>query len=412
VYLLFVIQKVSVKKITVAPSLQAAVDLSTLSANLRRLRISKGKTQATIAEAAGISRVGYRNVEAGSVVPRADTLVAIANALAVGVDDLLTPVRTLQAVRFRAQKRMTTRDQVLVDVARRLGDYNELESLIGAAPPFRFGKAQKELAGLQPGDGRAERAAAFAREAVQLGRDDLIRDPCGLLEDNGVKVLTPSIASEGFFGLSVHQADGGPAVIVNVWDRISVERWIFTAAHELGHLLLHANAFDVGRSDEVKSEEREADAFASKFLMPDHLFEKEWSEACGLDLVERVFKVKRIFRVSYRTVLYRVASKSPRPRDVWIRFQVEYRKRSGHTLGGSDEPQRLSAAEFRGRPPAHGADEPERLLGVDFVKDRLSRLVRRAIEQNAISIGRAGEILRISPDEMRDRATSWRIAGA
>lgn len=45
--------------------------------------------------------------------------------------------------------------------------------------------------------------------------------------------------SDDFFGLSIGPADGGPAVVVNVWDGISVERWIFTAAHELGHLVLH-----------------------------------------------------------------------------------------------------------------------------------------------------------------------------
>jgi len=57
-------------------------------------------------------------------------------------------------------------------------------------------------------------------------------DVCELLEDNGVKVYPLCIANDEFFGLSVAKDDGGPAVVVNVWERISVERWIFTAAHD------------------------------------------------------------------------------------------------------------------------------------------------------------------------------------
>jgi hypothetical protein len=43
------------------------------------------------------------------------------------------------------------------------------------------------------------------------------------------------------------QSDGGPAVVVNVWGRLSVERWIFTAAHELGHLMIVEAAATRGR---------------------------------------------------------------------------------------------------------------------------------------------------------------------
>lgn len=57
--------------------------------------------------------------------------------------------------------------------------------------------------------------------------------------------------------------------MVNTWERSSVERWIFTAAHELGHLLLHFEDYGQGIKEEDKAHEREADAFAAEFLMPD-----------------------------------------------------------------------------------------------------------------------------------------------
>lgn len=66
-------------------------------------------------------------------------------------------------------------------------------------------------------------------------------------------------------------------MVVNVWDRVSVERWIFTAAHELGHLLLHLTSYQVDESTEDKGQEVEANTFASHLLMPEETFRKEWA---------------------------------------------------------------------------------------------------------------------------------------
>ena len=66
------------------------------------------------------------------------------------------------------------------------------------------------------------------------------------------------------------------------WERISVERWIFSAAHELGHLLLHPMSYDSSKHDEPRAEEKEADTFASYFLMPEMSFKKESSSLARL----------------------------------------------------------------------------------------------------------------------------------
>src|SRR5262249_20937889 len=155
-------------------------------------------------------------------------------------------------------KKMTTREDVLVRIARWLDDYSELEELLDEHQRFDFEHVGKPLAKLKPGPDRAIRAAALARKALGLSDREAIRDVCGLLEDHGLKIYPLDLASVGFFGLSVAGEEGGPAIVVNVWDRITVERWIFTTAHELGHLLLHLGAYDVGRDAEDKNEEKEA----------------------------------------------------------------------------------------------------------------------------------------------------------
>jgi Zn-dependent peptidase ImmA (M78 family)/DNA-binding XRE family transcriptional regulator len=380
-----------------------------LSHNLRRVRDAKKLSQADVAEKAQLSRVAYGNIESGAAQPRVETLMRIADVFGVKLQDLLIPTRPLRFVRFRALKRMTSREQVLVDVFRWLENYNDLEDMLKERVAFRFERVVRDLAKMKPGADRARLAAERARQALNLEPGDSIRDICGLLEERGgVNVYPMALASDAFFGLSVAKDDGGPAVVVNVWDRISVERWIFTAAHELGHLLLHLGAYDVTKTEENGEEEEEANQFASHFLMPQNVFAGEWIEARGLALVDRVLKVKRIFRVSYRTVLYRLSEQQAYGKQIWQQFQFAYKAKFGQSLLKSDEPQALPPEDFNAAMvEPRAADEPKRLSDEDFVEDRLHRLVRTAVEKELISVGRAAEILDLDLKSMRAVISSW-----
>ena len=378
----------------------------TISANLRRLRKARGVTQEDLAEAAGITRVAYRNLETGISQPRPETLQSLARSLEVGIQDLVTPAAELRHVRFRSFRRLNTRDQILIDVGRRLRDFNDLEDLLEDRIDYALVTFVQDLT--EEGEADPAEVAARVRERFGLTADEPVRDLCGLLESRGIKVLPLRIASDAFFGLSVAAADGGPAVAVNTWERISVERWIFTAAHELGHLVLHLCDYQVGRKEEEKRQVREANLFAAHFLMPPDVFRKEWIETYGMPFVDRVFKVKRIFRVSYRTVLYRLVETGVLGPEIWQRFQGEYKRRFSRTLLKDDEPAALAADAFRASfPEPSRAGEPEDLSPADFMEDRLLRLVRRAVETEAITLSRGAEILDLSVNEMRQLSASW-----
>jgi Zn-dependent peptidase ImmA (M78 family)/DNA-binding XRE family transcriptional regulator len=377
----------------------------TIVLNLRRLRMAKGITQENLAEKSGLSRAAYRNIETGKSEPRISSLQDIADALQVPIQQLVEPGRALRAVRFRSNKRMRTREQILADVGRWLDDFGELEDILSDRVQYKLADIQRQLRARK---NRGEAAAALARVAFDLNAEEPVRDICGLLESGGVKVGEQGVASHDFFGLSVAAAEGGPAVIVNTWERISVERWIFTAAHELGHLILHLSDYDISLTDEEKQHEEEANAFAAAFLMPGASFQKEWDGTYGLALVDRILKVKRIFRVSYRTVLHRLASRYRGPDNIWARFQRDYCRCHGRTLLRDDEPEALAQDAFRASfPEDRSAGEPDKLSRVDFTQDRLSRLVRKAVEQEKISLDRGAEILRLSLQDMRDLTASW-----
>lgn len=377
-----------------------------VAANLKRIRGAKGISQDSVAEAAGLSRSAYRNIESGHAQPRVRNLEAIAAALHVSVRELFEPAVALSHVRFRSHKKLRTRSQILTDVGRWLADYNGLEALLDSRRAFRL---EHVVAQSGAGEDRAVRAARAARAALGLTEHEPVRDICGLLDSAGVKVFPLSVASDGFFGLSVGLSDGGPAVVVNTWERISVERWIFSAAHELGHLLLHLGDYGQAVEEEDDVHEREADAFAAELLMPDAVFRREWNETYGLSLVARVIKVKRIFRVSYRTVLYRLAPtyKGWAP-NIWVQFRTDYKRATGQSLSKTDEPEALDESEFMtAAPEALRGREPDHLSAGDFREDRLACLVRRAIEAEEISLGRGAEILGISLKDMRALSASW-----
>lgn len=367
-----------------------------IATNVARLRAARNLSQAALASEAGLSRLALRKIERGDALPRAGTLRSLAQALGVSTLELATPARALRSVRFRARKRMRERSQILAEVANWIDDYCFLERELEDRADFLLEPLLKERR-------KAIGLAARVREQLELGESP-IHDICGLLESCGVKVLQMPRATDAFFGLSIAASDGGPAIVVNTWDRIPVERWIFSAAHELGHLLLHRNAYDFEREDEPKGEEDEADAFAAALLMPHPAFQREWDDAAGHPFYERVLKVKRIFHVSYRTVLRRLRETKQVSDRVYGAFQAQHQRRFKTTLKKTDEPDGLVGSSFDRR---YGLMEPERLANVDFMDDRLAKLVRRAIEGEVISLGRGAEILRISLDEMRLRAREW-----
>lgn len=369
------------------------MDLQIIAHNVRRLRMGKGLSQGGLAEAAGLSLPATKSIELAKSEPRMKTLMAMAKALGVQPQELLLPVRELRTVRFRSAKRMKNRENVLADVARRLDDFNYLEKILGQKIPYCFYRIRNQCSRDQ-----VVKAADLCRNELKLKPSEPIYDICGLLERAGVKVIPRQVASEGFFGLSIGEEDGGPAILVNIWDLITVERRIFSAAHELGHLILHAHAYDVTKTEENKEEEQEADRFAGHFLMPNEGFRKEWGDASGLHGVDRVIKVKRIFRVSYKAVLARLVELGAADKTVWSHFNTAYQQRFNRKLSFKEEPMGIDSAE------------PFRLQTFDFYEDRYSRLTREAIETGKISLSRGAEMLQIGIEEMRDILQNWKAA--
>ena len=377
-----------------------AVAENRVGANLARLRLDRGLTQEALADKAGLSRFALGQIERGYARPRMRTLLGLARALGATLGDLTTPVGRLRSARFRAPARLYGRGQILAEVSKWLDACRMLETDLGEAREFRF-------EALRARRGRRDPAAAAraARKAAGLPPEAPIPGMCPLLEENGVKVLLMGKKRLALFGLSVGSEDGGPAIVVNAWGRFSVERWIFTAARELGHLLLHPDEYDTDRTEHSEAAEKEADAFADEFLMPKSAFARAWDATAPQPLLARVLRIKRIYGVSYRAVLHRLVATGREDRTVCRDFQVQHRTRFGRTPGMTDELEAIEKSAFawdwlRG-------SEPVPLSEHDFLRDRLRYLVRRALEEDLISTGRAAEILGMRLVQTREWIREW-----
>lgn len=381
--------------------------MNELAINLMRLRKLNGLTQQAVAEAAGISRVAYRNLEKGDAAPRESTLQALAAALRCSVMDLLTPVPQLKSLRFRANKQMSEQERAQSDLlvahsANWLNDFNELEDLLGENRENRLKPVRKGTA--------PEKAAQIAREQLlgEKSNCDCMPDLCELLENANIKLFLFDFKLTNLFGLSIGDKDGGPAIAIHTGKNISVERQIFSLAHELGHLLMHKDSYGKNSEELTDEQEAEADRFAAAFLMPREQFIAEWKENRGLHWVDAVLKTKRHFKVSYQAVLRQLIEmgKAEHP-TVYKKFRADYQERYGKKLEWNEEPPATPVPQAS--LPARPADEPRRLDPLDLMEDRLATLVRDALDKELITVSRAAEILDVSIEEIRGRMKSWEV---
>ncbi len=297
----------------------------------------------------------------------------MAKVLDVPVAHLFESVRPLRCVKFCSNGDLGDHDQILAETSRWFYRFSELEHMLNDQLPLK-------LAGVPPGDPR--KAARSARETLGLDESEPIDNICGLLESAGIKMRGIAAPADGFFGLSVADTEEGDAIVVNTWSNISVEGWIFTAAYELGHLVLHRSEYGPKQTKKNEEHGKEASSFARHFLLPDVALEKEWKPSGDLSFLEQVLRIKKKFKVSYRTVLSSLHEKYPN-RNVWGRFHFEYKCDRGEALPRNTEPDPLPEEDFRVK------DRD------GMYSDRLQELVYKAVEQEHITVSRAAAILGI-----------------
>lgn len=149
-------------------------------------------------------------------------------------------------------------------------------------------------------------AAKALRNYWGLG-DKPIENLLRTVEKNGIIVTVFSTDTDDIdaFSQYVEMNNSDVFIIALSNNKDSAARLNFDIAHELGHILLHEWSEDeeVLTREEFKAKEKEANEFASAFLLPETSFLKEVSlEPQKLDYY---VQLKRKWKVSIAAMLYR-----------------------------------------------------------------------------------------------------------
>lgn len=254
----------------------------------RKRRRLTGKALATLA---GMSAVHLSRLEKGNNQPDAATVENLSEALGYPLsffydDDPEEILAT--AVSFRSLSKMSAkvRDAAISAgvLGLQLADWVE----------DRFNLPKGNLLDLSY-ETSPEAAARSLRQHWALGEKP-VSSMIALLETHGVRVFSLSEDTALVDAFSFWRNDT-PFVFLN--NQKSAERSVFDAAHELGHLVLHLHAGPSSSRDA----EREADAFASAFLMPANDVKSRMPRRIS---IATILKAKRRWRVSAFAMVYRL----------------------------------------------------------------------------------------------------------
>ncbi len=319
---------------------------------LRLARLRAGLSLAALAEKLEerVTPQAINKYEKGEMMPSSSVLVALAKALDVSLDFLMSnEVIALDGVEFRKRASVTEREKSLVEseVIDHVERYLSIEAILDLSVEESALEKLQPVIVNAPAD--AENLANGLREKWNLGRDP-IPSMTALLEEKNVRVIQIE-GPDGFFGMTcrVRRPGNKPSIPVVVRRHVNVERDRFTLAHELAHAAI---------KDSVTGKpEKAMDRFAGAFLIPaEHLKNEIGSRRTSLGYTELV-QLKRLYGVSMWALLMRLCNVEVisdaalknlyrTPARAWLKSEPEPLEEDGD-IGQMEQPRRFEAYVYR-----------------------------------------------------------------
>ena len=329
----------------------------------------------------GLERKIHRRVTAQAIskyernaaTPASDVLAALADALGVSVDYLVSDSTiVLEDVKFRKKAITSKREKAAVEakVSQLIERYLTVEGVLGL-PSVEWDKPREAPYPIVHDVSEAEYAARALRTDWKLGVDP-IPNLVELLEGRGIKVLAIDLTNiDGLTArVNIQRRSPVPVIVVNgsAWG----ERQRFTLSHELGHLALNvASGINA---------EKVAHRFAGAFLMPSEALRAEIGRRRTFIGWRELFELKQLFGVSVQALTFRC-------RDLGIFNQSLFQRlfRDFSRFGWRSPPYR--------EPFLIRSEEPK----------RFERLCLRAVAERVVSESRASDLLGITVQNLNRR---------
>jgi Zn-dependent peptidase ImmA (M78 family)/DNA-binding XRE family transcriptional regulator len=365
--------------------------------NLKAAREIAGKSQEELAAELDISRATLSGFENGHVAIDSAKLLRASKILGLPVTDFFKDREEELALLFRAAEEAIPKADVRSKLGQFCEAYRELEEIAGVADTLLLPPEYTYFPHLHSKYVMfATQVALSERERLGLGLYDPIENIFRLLDENGVRLLALKVEQDGLYGLSGFSKQYGLCIFVNTQN--TVERNVFTAAHEYGHLLMHRPFYrnvDLSEGNERDPElEEMADIFAANFLVPEVGLRDVWAKNTGRKEVklEDIVFLKHHFRVSTKVIIRRL-------KDIGLISEKE-----------SEE---LMTRAYKAQPDEKVEYAPLKGQNIDLIAEwtsvsRFFYLARKAALSGLISIGKLGELMGKNVLEVRSLVQQWR----
>lgn len=274
---------------------------------LTSARVSRGMTMKELSEKADISRQMISNYESGKTVPKAESLLKLINVLGFPRSFFSADMSDFHsgATFFRSQTAATkkARDMQKEKLKYTYEVYRKLATFVNFPPVNLPSLIEKDVHDIHEED--IIQIASELRSVWGIDSVSPIKNLIGIAEKNGLIIAEANMTDTTLDAVSRWIIERPFIVLAN--NNESSVRRRFNIAHEIGHILLHNSVESIHdySSKELKNIiEKQANSFASHFLLPSSAFE----ETLLSTSLEYFKDLKKHWHVSIQAMVYKTYS--------------------------------------------------------------------------------------------------------
>lgn len=280
---------------------------------LELARGARGMTQAEAAKAAAVSQALLSKIENRLIPASEDVAERLANALNFPVPFFYQDERAHGFPHYHHRKRASLGVKALAKLHATINIRRQhiakLFRSFDQQPDKPVPSIDLDEKQLSPGD-----VARLVREYWMLPRGpiDSVTD---VIEQAGGIVVQTDLGTSLIDGISFRHKSLPPIFVMN--EGVPGDRYRFSLAHELGHMIMHQRALE---SDETL--ESQADEFAANFLMP----AAEVRPHLVPTTIEKLGRAKLYWKVSIKALIRRAKDLKLISPDDYRRLSINYSK--------------------------------------------------------------------------------------
>lgn len=277
-----------------------------IPSRIKQARVSRGYSMGELGDLVGVSRQAISKYEIGTYTPTEAVLSRIASVLRYEISFFRKPLPSDAAspspVFFRSRRSTTKKSKEAAK--EKIAIFQEIDKYLRqfvSFPKVNLPTIDYHFTYEQLNIQQIEKFAIAVRNYWGLGNAPIV-NLTNVFQKNGIMISVMNLNNKKIDAFSVWK-DAIPYIFLSS-EKYSDVRLRFTLAHELGHLLLHANYIN---EEEIQTKvisekiEKEADLFAAALLLPAATFSNDIYSTS----IDHFINLKKKWKSSIGSMIYR-----------------------------------------------------------------------------------------------------------